>query len=121
MMLLDSNIFIYALQPEYSKLRSWFAANDISASSITLLEVLGYHKLNDMDKKDYKELFACTEIVPVSQTIIETAINLRQQKKMSLGDSIIASTAIVHKKTLVTRNIKDFSWIEKINIYNPMD
>ena len=81
MMLLDSNIFIYSLQSDYSKLRAWLACNDISASSITLLEVIGYHKLSDMDKNDYKKLFSYTEIYPVTQTIIEYAISLRQQKK----------------------------------------
>ena len=57
----------------------------------------------------------------MTQDIIEYAIGLRQQKKMSLGDSIIASTAIVHKRTLVTRNIKDFLWIEDLKIHNPID
>ena len=73
-----------------------------------------------LDKNDYEELFGYTEIVQVTQDIIEYAIGLRQQKKMSLGDSIIASTAIVHKRTLVTRNIKDFLWIEDLKIHNPI-
>lgn len=53
--------------------------------------------------------------------VIHKATILRQQKKMSLGDAIIASTAIVHNKILVTRNIKDFSWIEDLKLHNPID
>ena len=39
---------------------------------------------------------------------------------MSLGDSIIAGTAIIHKRTLVTRNIDDFRWIEEIDLLDPL-
>ena len=45
---------------------------------------------------------------------------LRQRRKMSLGDSIIAGTAIAHERTLVTRNTDDFRWIEEIKLLDPL-
>jgi len=119
-MLLDSNIFIYAIQPEHQALRQWCMAVDIAASEITRLEVLGYHQLNLQDKQDFIVLFARTEIYPITKNIIELGITLRQQRKMSLGDAIIAATALQHHKTLVTRNTDDFDWIEGLKIINPL-
>ncbi|QEP42990.1 hypothetical protein D5085_07580 [Ectothiorhodospiraceae bacterium BW-2] len=67
-MLLDSNIFIYAIQPQFNQLREW-----------------------------------CL------------------QRKMSLGDAVIAATALEYQQTLATRNIDDFEWIEGLRLINPME
>jgi predicted nucleic acid-binding protein len=32
---------------------------------------------------------------------------------MSLGDALVAGTALVHRLTLVTRNVEDFHWIQR--------
>jgi predicted nucleic acid-binding protein len=38
---------------------------------------------------------------------------------MTLGDSLIAATALVHGRTLVTRNTKDFQWIAGLRLLDP--
>ncbi len=76
------------------------------------MEVLGYHRMTREDKKDFEELFEYAEIYPISSLIVELAITLRQKRKMSLGDAIIAATALQKHQTLVTRNVKDFNWFE---------
>lgn len=93
-MLLDSNIFIYAVLPEYASLQQWCINQRIFASDITRLEVLGYHQLNQIDKTDLERLFEIAALYPVSSSVIELAIQLRQLKRSSLGDSIIAATAL---------------------------
>ena len=50
----------------------------------------------------------------MSDEIAEIAIQLRQKKKMTLGDSIIAATAIHKNIPLLTNNIKDFKHIENL-------
>jgi predicted nucleic acid-binding protein len=120
-MILDSNIVIYSIQPNYANLRNWVFNNNIAISSITLLEVLGYQNLSNADKNDFEELFSYTEVYPVSQEIIKQAIDLRQQQKMSLGDAIIAATALLYKQTLATRNTKDFKWIDGLKMINPFE
>jgi predicted nucleic acid-binding protein len=40
---------------------------------------------------------------------------------MSLGDALVAGTALVHELTLVTRNIEDFRWIQGLTLVNPFD
>lgn len=118
-MLLDSNIFIYAIQTAHESLLLWCAKQDIRASNITRLEVLGYPHLSEKDKTDFHRLFEQTEIYPVSSAIIELAIQLRQQRKMSLGDAIIAATALESQQTLVTRNAQDFNWVEGLKVLDP--
>ncbi|MGR9051545.1 MAG: type II toxin-antitoxin system VapC family toxin [Gammaproteobacteria bacterium] len=119
-MLLDSNVFIYAVLPEYGKLRQWCSKQNICASEITRLEVLGYHRLVDKDRDDFSKLFDLATIFSVSSVVIESAISLRQKKKMSLADAIIAATALEHRQTLVTRNTKDFDWIEGLKLTDPI-
>ncbi len=41
-MLLDSNIVIYAFQPQHESLRSFLEQGEFAVSAITRLEVLGY-------------------------------------------------------------------------------
>jgi predicted nucleic acid-binding protein len=40
---------------------------------------------------------------------------------MSLGDALIAATALVHDLTLVTRNVEDFQWIQGLLLLNPFE
>ncbi|MCK5720219.1 MAG: hypothetical protein KAH84_09770 [Thiomargarita sp.] len=59
-------------------------------------------------------------MIPISQSILEQAVELRQQHKISLGDSIISATVILNNLTLVTANISDFKWIKNIKLLNPL-
>ncbi len=119
MYIFDSNILIYASQNEYSFLRNLFGNNHHSVSLISYLEVVGYHKLLPDEKHFYAELFKLLIVESITTETIQIATNLRQQKKMSIGDSIIAATALQHNLILVTRNTIDFSWIENIKLQNP--
>ena len=121
MMLLDSNIIIYAAQAENEFLREFIAENSPFVSALSYLEVLGYHQLNDEDKVYFEEFFNASQILPVSQVVIEQGVRLKQIKKMSLGDAIIAGTALVYDLTVVTRNIDDFRWISDLKLLNPFD
>nr|WP_227788985.1 MULTISPECIES: type II toxin-antitoxin system VapC family toxin [unclassified Nodularia (in: cyanobacteria)] len=85
------------------------------------MEVLGYHQLNDEDKTYFEEFFNASQILPVSQAVIEQAVRLKQIRKMSLGDAIIAGTALVYDLTVVTRNTDDFRWINELKLLNPFD
>jgi hypothetical protein len=46
-MLLDSNIIIYASQPENTQIRQFIGEHDIVVSAISYIEVLGYHRLTE--------------------------------------------------------------------------
>lgn len=120
-MLIDSNLIIYATQPPYRQLRNWLVSYATHYSAITRLETLGYHRLSDAEKAAITAILDNLDILTVGKVTIEIAVNLRQQRKMSLGDALIAATCLEHNLPLATANIKDFDWIDDLVIHNPMD
>jgi toxin FitB len=86
-MLLDSNIIIYAALPEYSALQDFIAKHAPAVSAISRVEVLGYHLLTQQDRSEFEEFFAAATVLPVSDLVITKAIELRQVRKLKLGDA----------------------------------
>jgi predicted nucleic acid-binding protein len=39
---------------------------------------------------------------------------------MTLGDAIVAGTAVEHGRVLVTHNTEDFRWISEIKLLDPL-
>jgi predicted nucleic acid-binding protein len=120
-MLIDSNILIYAAQPVHAQLRRFIAAHAPAVSAVSYVEVLGYHQLDDEERQYLEEFFRLAQVLPLSQAVLDRAVALRQQRKMSLGDALVAGTALVHSLTLVTRNVEDFQWIQGLSLLNPFD
>ena len=120
-MLLDSNIIIYASKPEYADLRRFIAEHTPSVSAVSYVEVLGYHRLTDSERHSLEAFFAAALILPLSATVLDQAVRLRQQKKMTLGDSLVGATALVYNLTLVTRNTDDFKWVTGLALLNPFE
>ena len=119
MKILDGNLIIYSSQTEFQFLKPIINQPDSYVSEISKLEVLGYHKINVIDENYFESQFAVLKIIPIDKSVIDTAIDLRQKKKMSVGDSIIASTALLYDYELYTRNTSDFGWIKGLKIINP--
>lgn len=89
-------------------------------SVICKVEVLGYHKLEPPKKRQLEELFQLFPVLALSDPIIDKAISLRQLRRMTLGDALIAATALIHNMPLATVNSKDFEWIDQLNVINPI-
>lgn len=120
-MLLDSNIIIYASQPENTQIRQFIGEHDIVVSAVSYVEVLGYHRLTEENRLYFEEFFGVVEVLPISNAVLDRAVLLRQMRRMTLGDAIIAATALVYGRTLVTRNIGDFRWIAELTLINPFE
>jgi predicted nucleic acid-binding protein len=90
-------------------------------SAVSYVEVLGYHQLDDEERQYVEAFFRLAQVLPLSQAVLEQAVSLRQQRRMSLGDALVAGTALVHEQTLVTRNVEDFHWIQGLSLLNPFD
>jgi predicted nucleic acid-binding protein len=119
-MLIDSNIIIYSAQASYADLRRFIADHAPAVSAISYVEVLGYHRLNEQHRQHFVQSFQVARVLPVSQAVLEQAVALRQRRRMTLGDAIIAGTALAYDLTLVTRNMEDFQWIDELSLMNPM-
>ncbi len=120
-MLVDSNIIIYAAEATGDKCRDFIRLHAPAVSVVTQIEVLGYYKLNDIDKLLLEQLFQALNPITLTAPIVQQAIHLRQIRKMTLGDAVIAATALVHNLTLATHNTKDFSWIGGIKVIDPVN
>jgi predicted nucleic acid-binding protein len=120
MLLLESNIFIYSILPEHKALNEWMLKQEFAASEISLVEVLGYHRLPDEDARKLEDLFNMARVLPMSRDIVDKAIHLRRKRKMGLADSFLAATALDYNIPLATRNTGDFDWIEDLEVVNPM-
>lgn len=119
-MLVDSNILIYATKPEHAKLRQWLIDTLPKVSVISKVEILGYHKLHPSEKIALTELLNSLELIYLTAASYEIAIQLRQQRKLTLGDALIAATCLEQGCALATCNTGDFAWINELKLFNPL-
>ena len=118
-MLIDSNIIIYASKPGYEFLHPLIGRADVSVSIISYVETLGYYQLTETEKEFLTEFFENVDLSPLSDAVVKRAVALRQTRKVRLGDSLIAATALVAGVPLVTRNTSDFNWIPELVLVDP--
>jgi predicted nucleic acid-binding protein len=65
-------------------------------------------------------MFSILRVLPITLTLADNAIALHQRRKLSLGDSLVAATALEWRCPLATRNIDDFLWIDGLEVINPL-
>ena len=119
-MLLDSNIIIYASKRDGSNLRAFLDTFHRYTSVVTYIESYGYRHLVEEEREQLDGFFRNTRILPLTDAIADQAIRLRQQRRMGLGDAIIAATALTHNLALVTRNTEDFRRIDGLELLDPL-
>ena len=123
-MLCDSNILIYAAEPGDAVCAPYVERAEAVIASVTRIEVLGFPgfaALSAERQARLREVVNSLVEVALDGPVIQHAIALRQRKKMSLADSIIAATALEHALPLVTRNVEDYRHIPGLTLINPFD
>ena len=122
--LIDTNVVIGILNGminlRQAEKLSDIIEDEFIVSTIVNIETIGYHAISEEDKIKTTRLLSKAKTLYTDKRIQDKAIEIRQTKKMKLGDSIIAATALVHSLTIVTRNETDF-WGLGLTIYNPFD
>lgn len=118
MIVLDTNIFIYLANGTLKA--EALNESDIAYASITKVEALGYAKITGEEQSYLEALLDACDQIELDQSVIQQAIRLRQQSKMSLGDAIVAASALVHSYELWTANVEDFMHIEDLRLHNPL-
>lgn len=118
MILLDTNIFIYLSNGRLA--HEMIANTDIAHASITTIEALGYALLPANVVLLLEALFSQSAACQLTDTIVDRAVKLRQARRMSLVDAIIAATVMEHNLVLWTANIDDFRHIDELKLYNPL-
>jgi predicted nucleic acid-binding protein len=118
-MVLDTNILIYATGPDGPKLQRWLADPGATVSVISRIETLGFHKITSEETSALTAMLATLPELALSEPVVTTAIMLRQERKMALGDAVIAATALTHNLPLVTRNTQDFQHVAGLRLLDP--
>ena len=118
MIVLDTNIFIYLANGtlDIQSIKN----TDLMFPSIVKIEALGYGQITVSEQSYLEALFSECQQVELDEAVIQRAISLRQQKKMSLGDSIVAASALEYDCELWTANVEDFVHIEDLRVHNPL-
>ncbi len=122
--LIDTNILIYFIDGKFSesqkeKVISIFTKS-FKISIISKIEFLGFEEYLDKSKFEIaKNFISHANVFHLDDDMADTIIEIRQRKKIKLGDAIIAATALSHDLTIVTRNQKDFEKINGISVFNP--
>jgi len=118
-MVLDTNIVIYACQSDGAMLLPWTGDAHASVASVTWVEALGFTGISAAEDAAIRGFLSQCLCCPLDDEVIERAVLVRQQKRMKLGDSIIAATALEYGLPLVTRNEADFKDVPGLQIINP--
>jgi len=104
--LLDSNIIIYLSQNRISVDDLIFNENSYFISAITYMEVLGYTFESIDEEKTVCDLLNLFTIIYIDEKISRKVVEIRKKHKIKIPDAIICATAITHKATLYTNDLK---------------
>lgn len=84
-----------------------------SYSSITRAELYSWRSV-DEDVVD--RLLSQFEEIPVDRDVAEEAGRIRRESSLRLPNALIAATAILAKRPLLTRNKKDFRRVPRLRL-----
>jgi hypothetical protein len=121
--LIDTNVISHLFANRLPDAGKEFVKNIINTDFIISvaveIEILTYHDIPDKMPL-IEDFVSLATILPLDKAVTKKAIELRRyNKKMKLGDAIIAATALVHGLVLITNNTKYFTHIQDIVIIDP--
>jgi len=82
-------------------------------SIVSEIELLGFHKINDLEEKILENYCQDSGRINVDKSIKNEIISLRKKYKLKTPDAIICGTALTYDLTLVT-NDKQLLLIDEI-------
>ena len=133
MFLLDTNVVSELRRPRpHGNVLDWIAdvpAEQLSVSAVTVGEIqAGIEITREQDVAKAEELevwldqvLASYAVLPMdAATFREWARLMHRRSDTITEDAMTASTAIVHRLTVVTRNVRDFAQID-VDLQNPFE
>ncbi len=122
MILCDTNILVefYKNNPRVINELQRIGINQLAISIITQAE-LYYGAINKVELTRIQKHLNLLHNLPIDQKISAQFIQLMTRyslsHKLAIPDALIAATVLVHDISLYTLNIKDFIFIEELNLY----
>ena len=108
MYLLDSNILIGFLNGSQKEIK-WVMAEKqngsfLGYSVISKIETLSLYNLSEDKIQEIEKFFNIFNQAYLSDEVVSLSARLRRNLKLSIGDAIVAATAISKRATLVTND-----------------
>ena len=122
MILCDTNVIIEILKGNEKTIEiiESIGLENIAISSVTVME-LYFGALNKRELSKIKRHLKALNIVHFDNDISELAVSMIESYSKSHGlqipDAIIAATALSFDMKLFTFNLKDFKYIDELNLY----
>jgi len=120
MILLDTNVLIEILkgnQATIEKVQSFHTT--LAISSITVMELF-FGALNKAEVNKLKKFVALFKIIDLNEAISKQSISLiltyAKSHHLDIPDALIGSTALVLDIPLFTYNLKDFRFIDGLEL-----
>ncbi len=121
--LLDTNSLIYYFQgaPEMDDVFRQIELGTARpvVSIITVVELLGFPRLERADETRIRSLLAGFSVVPVDVKVADRAVELKRRRGVKTPDAIIAATALLEGACLVTRDQALLDRIPEVESLNP--
>lgn len=92
-------------------------ADDLYVSAVTRAELFSGR---GTEERRVRGLLNSMTDLPIDVAIAERAGRIRRQSPVRLPDALIAATAIEHRLTLVTRNLREFASIKGLRVRTPI-
>jgi len=122
MILCDTNVIIETLKGDEKNIKiiEGIGLENIAISSVTVME-LYFGALNKRELSKIKKHLKTLNIVHFDNNVSELAVSMIESYSKSHGlqipDAIIAATALSLEIKLFTLNLKDFKYIDGLNLY----
>jgi predicted nucleic acid-binding protein len=111
--LLDSDVLVDHLRGH----RRLVVGNDeLHVSAVTRAELFAGRAT---EERRIRRLLAPMTGLPVDAAVAERGGRLRRSTQLRLPDALIAATALEHRLTLVTRNMRDFEGVKGLRLRSP--
>lgn len=122
----DTNIVIYYFNKNFPLSGEKFIDNLLTVSKpsisvITEIELLCWKPLSENDLFILKEFISGTTIYQLDNEVKLKTIEVRKEFKLKLPDAVIAASAIVNDRILISRNLSDFAKIPLLKVIGPFN
>lgn len=121
--LIDTNAIIDYLEGHLPRLGveqmdEWLDQRKGFISVIVKIELLSFDALTPEMLGTLNLFIGRCTVLPLSDLVVDKTIELRKTYKKKLPDTIIATTALVNRLTLISRNESDFRRMAELRIVN---
>jgi len=120
MIFLDTNILIEILKGNQTTIKKvQFFYNSLAIYSITVMELF-FGALNKAEVNKLKKIMALFKIIDINKAISKQSTSLiltyAKSHHLDIPDALIGSTALVLNMPLFTYNVKDFRFINGLEL-----